>query len=129
MIRHKTSAPAHVLVVEDHDDSRDLLRQMLEHGGLRVSEASTAEQAVALADATTFDAVITDVSLTSGTRDGIWLLKRLQAHPRNSHAPVIAVTGRKERQMELSGRGFFTVMMKPIEILQLGAVIRGAMGR
>jgi CheY-like chemotaxis protein len=117
-----------VLVVEDHEDSRDVLRQMLEHIGIRVAEASSAEQALALADAATFDAVITDVSLSTGARDGIWLLKRLKTHPRNAHAPVIAVTGRKERQTELAGRGFFVVMMKPVDVHQLTAVIKGAVG-
>lgn len=36
----------HVLIVEDHEDSRDMLRQILEYSGLGVSESATAEDAL-----------------------------------------------------------------------------------
>jgi hypothetical protein len=46
--RLDVSVPAvrHVVVVEDHDDSREIMREILEHGGFCVSEARTAIEAV-----------------------------------------------------------------------------------
>ena len=117
----------HVLVVEDHDDSRDMLRQILEYSGLRVSESATADDALSMADATRFDVVITDISLSGGVRDGVWLTQRL--HRVAPTIPVVAMTGHKERQDELMRLGFAAVLIKPIDALNLAAVVQGVIRR
>ena len=119
--RTPSSAPA-VLLVEDHEDSRDVLCQVLEYEGCRVGEASTAQQAVDMAHTTAFDVVVTDISLHGSARDGVWLLRRLQ---RMTPAPaVVAMTGHKEREHELQRLGFAAVLIKPIDALGLGAIVR-----
>jgi CheY-like chemotaxis protein len=117
----------HVLIVEDHEDSRDMLRQILEYSGLHVSEAATADDALALATATRFDVVITDISLGGGIRDGVWLTQRLQRTA--APIPVVAMTGHKERQDELRRLGFAAVLIKPIDALNLAAIVQGVLRR
>lgn len=117
----------HVLVVEDHDDSRDMLRQILEYSGLRVSESLAADEALAMAAGTPFDVVVTDISLGGGGRDGVWLLQRLQRTA--PKLPVVAMTGFKEREHELIQLGFAAVLIKPIEALDLAAIVQSVTRR
>lgn len=120
-------AAPHVLIVEDHEDSRDMLRQVLEYSGLRVSGAASVEQALSRTKSTKFDVVITDVSLSGGERDGVWLLKRVQQT--TPQLPVIAITGHKEREPELLELGFAVVLLKPLDALSLPVVVRNIAGR
>lgn len=114
----------HVLVVEDHEDSRDMMRQLLEHAGMVVTAVASAEDALAVARSRTLAAAITDLSLGGGVRDGVWLLNQLRrALPA---LPVIAVTGRKDRAEELLDMGFAAVLVKPTALDDLLAVIRRA---
>jgi CheY-like chemotaxis protein len=116
-----------VLLVEDHEDSREMMQQLLEHAGMTVKAVTSAEEALAVALTETLTIVLTDVSLGGGVRDGIWLLNRLQrALP---HLPVIAVTGRKERVDELLEMGFAGVSVKPSVVDNLLASIRDAIRR
>ena len=70
-----------------------MLRQVLEYSGLRVSGAASVEQALVRTKNAEFDVVITDVSLSGGERDGVWLLKRVQQT--TPQLPVIAITGHR----------------------------------
>ena len=75
-----------------------------------------------MASATRFGVVITDISLGGGVRDGVWLMQRLQrtAPP----MPVVAMTGHKERYDELMRLGFAAVLIKPIDALNLAAIVQ-----
>jgi CheY-like chemotaxis protein len=113
-----------VLLVEVDVAGRETLRQMLEHEGVLVTEASSAEQAIGLARSLPFNAVITNLSLGEGVRDGRWLLHRLRSIPRIPPVPVIAVTD----QAGHPAAGFFAVLMKPLDAREFAAVVRGAGG-
>jgi CheY-like chemotaxis protein len=105
------SAKPLVLIVEDHEDSRARMQQLLEHGGMVVRAVASADEALAVARSETLAIVLTDVSLGGGVRDGVWLLNRLrQAAPALA---VIAVTAQKERADELLDMGFAAVVVKP----------------
>ena len=119
------SAKPLVLVVEDHEDSRDMMQQLLEHAGMLVKTVASADEALRVARSETLAVVLTDVSLGGGVRDGVWLLNRLrQASP---SLPVIAVTGRRERVDEFLEMGFAAVLVKPTVADDLLAIIRNAM--
>ena len=104
-----------------------MLRQILEYSGLGVSESATAEDALTMASATRFDVVITDISLGGGVRDGVWLMQRLQRTAPSM--PVVAMTGHKERYDELMRLGFAAVLIKPIDALNLAAIVQGVLRR
>src|SRR5205814_3803101 len=65
-----------VLVVEDHDDMRELLTQVLELSGYEVGEASSADAALRLAAQWAFDLALIDIGLPR--KDGIQLMRELR---------------------------------------------------
>ena len=84
-----------VLVVEDHDDSRDLLEQVLQHvGALVVATRSADEALIHLGDV---DVVVTDIAMPG--HDGFWLLLEVpRPHP-------LAASDRRERILGSPGKG------------------------
>jgi two-component system OmpR family response regulator len=116
-----------ILVVEDHDDSRDMMREMLEHHRFRVSEAVAAREALDLAHAAGVRAIVTDVSFGGSAEDGVWLLEQLRAG--GVDVPVIAVTGYAERQHNLTEAGFTAVLVKPIDIDRFVSVVKDVLAQ
>jgi ATP-binding cassette, subfamily B, bacterial len=113
-----------VLVVDDHDDARDLLDQVLTYAGATVRLAATAREAVeALAD---IDVVVTDYSMPGET--GVWLLERARERPQP--LPVIVVTGYADlHATELAGAPFARILRKPVDPWRLCRVIRDVVRR
>jgi CheY-like chemotaxis protein len=104
-------AGVRVLVVEDHDDSRDMLELALEHvGGALVVASASAEEA--LAHLGQVDVVVTDIAMPG--HDGFWLLREVQR--RHGSTPVIAVSGHSDLQEKaLREAAFARVLRKPID--------------
>src|SRR5690242_15985416 len=65
----------HVLVVEDTDDSRELLRMVLEYCGALVTTAESAERAKQLLDTLRPHVLVTDISMPD---DGIALIREVR---------------------------------------------------
>jgi CheY-like chemotaxis protein len=113
-----------VLVVEDHDDSRDILEHILTYAGATVRSAASALEAVAALD--DVDVVVTDYSMPGGT--GLWLLDRARERPRP--VPVIVLTGYAERQVsELAAAPFARVLRKPVDPWLLCQEVRAVVPR
>ena len=74
----KLLAGLRILVVDDHEDSRDLLQQAFGFLGADVTTAVTAEEA--MRSVTTADVVVTDFALKGN--DGAWLLAQINSSPR-----------------------------------------------
>ena len=108
-----------VLIVDDHDDSRDVLKQVLTYAGARVRLAQSAREAViALED---IDVVVTDYSMPGDT--GLWLLERVRERARP--VPVIVVTGYADLHVrELAAAPFARVLRKPVDPWELCDLIR-----
>ena len=77
-----------VLVVDDDDAHRGMLRMMLRSWGYEVDEADDGEAAVEAVRAQSYDAVLTDVRMAR--MDGIHALKGILAY--NPALPVILMT-------------------------------------
>ena len=94
--------PPLLLLVEDHDEVRDYLRQLFE-GEYAVM---TAEDGLAGWDrALTHlpDLVVSDVMMPRS--DGLELCQRLKAHPKTAHIPVLLLTARTAETHQLEGLG------------------------
>lgn len=94
---------AKILVVEDDQDIRDLIRMVLEMGGHELHEAMTGEEGVAQARALRPDVILMDLSL-AGTIDGLESTRRLRADATFDRTPIIALTahamlGDRERSL------------------------------
>jgi two-component system cell cycle response regulator DivK len=79
-----------VLVVEDHEDNRRILRDLLTSAGYEPIEAVSGEEGVALAETHRPDLILMDIQLPG--LDGYEATRRIKANPALRHIPVIAVT-------------------------------------
>jgi CheY-like chemotaxis protein len=79
-----------VLLVEDDPKTREGYAEFLEIGGFRVSQADSAEQALAQVFERPPDAVITDIALPG--RDGFALATALRGQPSTHAIPIVAMT-------------------------------------
>ena len=106
-----------VLVVEDHDDSREMLEHFLRYAGALVMGATSARHALTMVS--TVDVVVTDISMPG--HSGVWLLQHLRE--RGTRIPVIAVTGIPNA--DLGSAAFGSVLRKPVDPWKLcGEIVR-----
>lgn len=111
-----------VLIVEDHDDTREALGASLTLSGALVLTAATAIEA--LPQVVMCDVVVTDLAMSG--RDGRWLLDQVRTSARP--VPVIALTGYDE-DYDLTTARFARVLTKPIDADTLAAEILHVLGR
>ncbi len=79
-----------ILVVEDHEDNRRILRDLLTSAGYELIEAATGEEGVAAAEAQRPDLILMDIQLPG--LDGYEATRRIRANPALRQVPIIAVT-------------------------------------
>jgi DNA-binding response OmpR family regulator len=119
-------AAARVLVVDDDDEMRTLLRRTLEFDGHRVAELDRSDQVLATLRHRPADLVILDKELPGGS--GIDLLPALrQEHPR---VPILFVTAFGGRQVASSALrlGATRYLEKPFRLSQLREAIDELLG-
>lgn len=108
-----------VLVVEDNDDSRDMLAQALKYSGALVTPATSAREALPLIPVV--DVVVTDMSMPG--EDGAWLLAQVE----QSRRPMIVLTGLVDHH-NFTGVKFARVLRKPFDPWHLCQEIRAVGG-
>jgi len=79
-----------ILVIEDQEDNRRILRDLLTSVGYEIIEAVTGEEGVALAETGHPDLILMDIQLPG--IDGYEATRRVRAHPALRQVPIIAVT-------------------------------------
>jgi two-component system, cell cycle response regulator DivK len=79
-----------ILVVEDQEDNRQILRDLLAHAGYEVIEVDDGEQALPAAAAHHPDVILMDIQLP--LLDGYEATRRIKADPALKHIPIIVVT-------------------------------------
>ena len=79
-----------ILVVDDQEDNRRILRDLLTASAFEVIEAKTGEEAVALAEAQTPDLILMDIQLPG--IDGYEATRQIKAKPALRATPLIVVT-------------------------------------
>jgi CheY-like chemotaxis protein len=119
-----------VLVVEDHEDSRQLLQQMLEHVGAHVILAAHGGEALERLETQRRPHVIL-CDLLMPVLDGLGLARQLQGDPRWRGIPILAVTalGGAADYIKTWAQGFAGHVTKPIDRDVLLAAIRRVTGR
>ena len=119
-----------ILVIEDNEANRKLVRDVLGFRGYVVVEATTGEQGVAMAKSQKPDLVLMDIQLPG--IDGVTALLLLRADPATRHIPVIALTASAmpEERKTILAAGFDGYETKPIGVKRLSEVVReGLAGR
>ena len=106
-----------LLLVEDHDSTRQVLARILRRSGHKVDAAATAGEALYLAEtAGPFDTVISDLGLPDAS--GFDLMRELK---QRYHLPGIALSGYgMDEDVRLAKEaGFFAHLVKPVSLEQL----------
>ena len=113
-----------VLIVEDNEKNMKLFRDVLQATGYTALEASSGEEAVAVAAERAPALVLMDIQLPG--IDGIEALQRLREDERTAQIPVLALTaqamqGDRERFLEA---GFDGYLAKPVDVAQFIGTVR-----
>ena len=108
-----------VLVVEDFDDTRFMLRVMLEVNGYHVIEASDGLQAVEVARSEKPDLILMDMNLPQ--LDGFAATRRIREQIELRKMPIVAVTayGTSEYRSKAIAAGCDEFITKPINFAKL----------
>jgi two-component system, cell cycle response regulator DivK len=114
-----------ILIIEDNEKNRKLVRDVLQFKGYKTIESETAEEGLRLALEKSPALILMDIQLPG--IDGITALKQLRADPRTKQIPVIAVTASAmmHNRQTMSAEGFDGYQTKPISLKDfLGEVER-----
>lgn len=79
-----------ILVVEDQEDNRRIMRDLLASAGYEVIEAVTGEDGVTAAETHRPDLILMDIQLPG--LDGYEATRQIKANPDLEHIPIIVVT-------------------------------------
>jgi two-component system, cell cycle response regulator DivK len=113
-----------ILVVEDQEDNRIILRRLLSNAGYDLIEAVNGEDGVALALSTRPDLILMDIQLP--VMDGYEATRRIKSNAELKSIPVIAVTSYALSGDEAKARaaGCDAYVAKPFSPRQLLAKVR-----
>ena len=114
----------HILVVEDQEDNRQIVRDLLTANDYEMTEAENGEEALAAVARDRPDLILMDIQLP--VMDGYEVTRRIKADPSLSSIPVIAVTSYALSGDEEKARaaGCDDFVPKPFSPRQLLAKIR-----
>ena len=116
--------PARILIADDYEDNRELLRLILTTAAYEVIEASDGQECVELARSQRPDVIMVDLSMPR--LDGWEVFRVLREDPRTSTIPCVAATAYalsdRERALET---GFSAYLTKPFHTTELLEVVSG----
>jgi two-component system cell cycle response regulator DivK len=117
-----------ILIVEDHEKNRRLVRDVLQATGYRTVESETAEEGIRLARETQPALILMDIQLPG--IDGIEAFRRLRADPATSRIPVMAVTASAmvHSRQDILAAGFDGYQSKPISVREFLDAVRRLLG-
>ena len=113
-----------ILVVDDSEDTVEMLRRLFEMDGAKVTTAGGGSEALEIIRDNDFEVILTDISMPE--MDGFEFLRRLREMPVKRDVPVLALTGfgRAEDVERAIAEGFFSHVTKPIDLNKLVALLR-----
>lgn len=114
-----------VLVVEDNDDSRKLLKTILSRAGARVHAAEDVAMALRIVADSWPDVIVSDIEMPG--EDGYSFIRKVRLlEPPDTHVPAIALTAytRSVDRIRALAAGFQTHMSKPVDPAELVAAVR-----
>lgn len=109
-------AEALILIVEDNEKNRKLVRDVLQVKGYQTVEATTAEEGLVIARGEKPALILMDIQLPG--MDGVAALGLLRADPKTQNIPAIAVTASAMPGdiQRFKNAGFDTYQTKPIRV-------------
>lgn len=117
--------PAQILIADDFDDNRELLKLLLEPDGYSVREARDGQECLEMARSILPDLALVDLSMPK--MDGWSVLRELRKDERTRAIPCVAVTAfaaEEDRRRALE-EGFDAYLSKPFRTKDLLEIVRG----
>lgn len=111
------------MVAEDHEDTRFLLRTLLERRGVEVVEAGDGEEAVRMAERLCPDLILMDSGMPR--LDGIAATRRLRGSASLAAVPIVFLSGHAAPQHQIEAReaGCDDYVIKPFDIARLENIL------
>ena len=112
-----------ILVAEDSDDNREILRHILRLIGYEVLEAANGIQAVEICKDRCPDLILMDLSMP--VLDGFGAVREIRALENTSAVPIIAVSAHAtvDHRAKAFAVGFNDYLTKPIDFAQLETLL------
>jgi CheY-like chemotaxis protein len=125
----QNGAPQTILVVEDFEDNRFMMRRLLEMSGYRVVEAVNGEQAVEAAEREQPDLILMDLSLPK--LDGLAATRRIRQQNKAARVPIVAVSAHDTTDFHADAlaAGCNEYVTKPIDFDQLEELLTRLLGK
>ena len=122
--RTGATAPARILVVDDHEDNIELLRARLLARGYEVQAAWDGEEALACVHASPPDLILLDVMMPK--IDGIEVVRRIKRDTSLPFIPIIMQTALETTEDKVEGldAGADDYITKPINFAELEARVK-----
>ncbi len=120
---------ATVLLVEDTEDNRQMMRRLLELSGYRVVEATNGKEAVDAASRVRPQIILMDLSLP--LVDGLAATRCIRVLPGLDKVPIVAVSAHDSADFhsEALAAGCDAYITKPIDYSELEDVVRRLLSR
>ena len=120
---------ATVLLVEDTEDNRFMMRRLLEMSGYEVVEATNGEEAVRLAQSEHPQLILMDLSLP--VIDGLAATRAIRKLDGFGEVPIVAVSAHatSDFQAEALAAGCNSYITKPIDFSELEALLARLLGK
>ena len=118
-----------VLLVDDEDSLRKVLKDLLERDGYEVAEARDGVQALDQVDRIGPDIIVLDLNLPA--LDGYGVLSQLRSRPATAGIPVIVLTakGDEDNEVRVFELGADDFLQKPFRARALSARLEAVLGR
>ena len=118
-----------ILIIEDNEKNRKLVRDVLQFKGYQTVETETAEEGIRVAQESRPALILMDLQLPG--MDGIAALGQLRADPRTKAIPVIAVTASAmtHNRPRILAAGFDGYQTKPINVKEFLQLVREVLDR
>lgn len=113
-----------ILVVDDHEDAADMLREYLEAAGNTIRVAHDGAEALRIAEEFQPEVALVDIGLPA--MDGYELARKLREQPHDPNLRLVALTGyaRDAAREREESANFDAHLLKPVRVEKLTSVLR-----
>lgn len=126
-VKEDTKPAGRLLIVDDDYSIRRALHMTLYEQGFEVTEASSGDEALSLARAVRFDAVLLDVNMPG--RNGVEVCRELRRQFPRLAILMLTVRGEQDDRIEALDAGADDYVVKPFQMRELTARLRAAVRR
>ncbi len=119
----------HILIVEDQENTAEMLNSYFTAQGYEITTVGWGNDALTFLEKVVPDLIMLDIRLPD--IDGYEVCRRIRAHRRTEHVPIIFLTERRERSDKLAGLelGAVDYITKPFDVQELRLRVRNVLRR